>query len=93
MTGEQRSGGDVGRSAVLGGTQEGGADTSTLLKTVDAASLRGAVRRVAAGEGVLVPEVVRRVLGQVAAMPTAGEGAAAGGEVLGALTPREHGLV
>ncbi len=77
-------------SDVFGALRAGAA--GFLLKTVDAASLLDAVRRVAAGEGVLAPEVVRRVLGQVAAGPVAG-GGAAGREVLSGLTPREHDVL
>jgi DNA-binding NarL/FixJ family response regulator len=40
-----------------------------LLKTVDAPTLVDAVRRVAAGEGVMAPEVTRGILGRVAAAP------------------------
>ncbi|PWC06519.1 response regulator [Mycetocola zhujimingii] len=42
-----------------------------LLKTVGAAALIDAVRRVAAGEGVLAPEVTRRMLEAFAAVPPA----------------------
>lgn len=51
-----------------------------LLKTADAATIVDAVRRVAAGEGVLDPRVTRRAL---ALIPRAGETSAA---------PRVHGL-
>ncbi|WP_324652523.1 response regulator transcription factor [Georgenia sp. H159] len=40
-----------------------------LLKTADAATLLDAVRRVAAGEGVLAPEVTRRLLSTFARTP------------------------
>ncbi|WP_152192481.1 response regulator [Georgenia satyanarayanai] len=40
-----------------------------LLKTVDAATLLDAVRRVAAGEGVVAPEVTRRLLHAFAGTP------------------------
>jgi DNA-binding NarL/FixJ family response regulator len=42
-----------------------------LLKSVGAAELVDAVRRVAAGDGILAPEVTRRVLASVAAAPAA----------------------
>lgn len=78
---------------VLGALRAGAA--GFLLKTVDAASLVDAVRRVAAGEGVLAPEVVRRVVGQVAATPAPdGPGRAGGARgTLDALTPREHDVL
>ncbi|AMB60447.1 LuxR family transcriptional regulator [Microterricola viridarii] len=41
-----------------------------LLKTVEPAALIDAVRRVAAGDGVLAPEVTRALLGAFAAAPT-----------------------
>ncbi len=67
-----------------------------LLKTVDGASLRAAVRRVASGEGVLAPEVVRRVVARVAqvAQPSAADPPEAAGAVaLDALTPRERDVL
>ena len=45
-----------------------------LLKSVGAAELVDAVRRVAAGEGVLAPEVTRRVLAASVSAPGAGSG-------------------
>ncbi|MCK6066561.1 MULTISPECIES: response regulator [Microbacterium] len=56
-----------------------------LLKTADAATLVDAVRRVAAGEGVLDPRVTRRALSLIA--PSAGEGRAPRLEML---TERER---
>ncbi len=59
-----------------------------LLKTVDSATLADAVRRVAAGEGILSPEVTRRLLDEFAAAPEpTGRPAPAAIEDL---TPREH---
>jgi DNA-binding NarL/FixJ family response regulator len=59
-----------------------------LLKSVGAAELVDAVRRVAAGDGVLAPEVTRRVLaGMTATAPTAPAGAPPG---LDLLTARER---
>lgn len=57
-----------------------------LLKTVDSATLVDAVLRVAAGEGMLAPEVTRRLLTEFAAAPRAATPPAA----LTELTPREH---
>lgn len=57
-----------------------------LLKTVDSATLVDAVLRVAAGEGMLAPEVTRRLLTEFAAAPPAAAQPAA----LAELTPREH---
>ncbi|UNX55162.1 response regulator transcription factor [Georgenia sp. TF02-10] len=48
-----------------------------LLKTADAATLVDAVRRVGAGEGVLAPEVTRRLLATFAATPGPGQDAGA----------------
>ncbi|NCT92096.1 response regulator transcription factor [Cellulomonas sp. APG4] len=50
---------------VLGALRAGAA--GFLLKSVDAPSLLDAVRRVGAGEGVVAPEVTRRVLAELAA--------------------------
>ena len=58
-----------------------------LLKTVDSATLVDAVLRVAAGEGMLAPEVTRRLLTEFAAAPTTVAEAPA---TLADLTPREH---
>ncbi len=44
-----------------------------LLKTADAATLLDAIRRVAAGEGVLAPEVTRRLLTAFASTPAPSE--------------------
>lgn len=60
-----------------------------LLKTVDSATLVDAVRRVAAGEGMLAPEVTRRLLAEFAAAPAAADPPAA----LAALTPREREIL
>ena len=57
-----------------------------LLKTVDSATLVDAVLRVAAGEGMLAPEVTRRLLTEFAASPAVDAPPAA----LAELTPREH---
>ncbi|WP_432521878.1 response regulator [Kineococcus sp. SYSU DK006] len=51
---------------VLGALRAGAA--GFLLKTADGPTLVDAVRRVAAGEGVVAPEVVRTLLGAVAAV-------------------------
>ncbi|MGO1318108.1 MAG: response regulator [Cellulomonadaceae bacterium] len=68
---------------VLGALRAGAA--GFLLKTVDAPTLQRAVRHVAAGEGMLAPEVTRRVLGQIAAEPAV----AAAVPLLDELTARE----
>ncbi|GAB6939395.1 response regulator [Isoptericola variabilis] len=68
-----------------------------LLKTAEPAALLDAVRRVAAGDGVLAPEVTRRVLAQLtgtATTPSAAAGAppnpaAPADPRLADLTPRE----
>jgi DNA-binding NarL/FixJ family response regulator len=60
-----------------------------LVKTVDPAGLIEAVRRLAAGESVLAPEVTRRILDDYAELDRARAGAAAPGPRLGVLTPRE----
>ncbi|WP_413450898.1 response regulator transcription factor [Georgenia phoenicis] len=57
-----------------------------LLKTADAATLLDAVRRVAAGEGVVAPEVTRRLLAAFAQAPERPEVPAD----VAALTDREH---
>ncbi|TDB86639.1 response regulator transcription factor [Actinomadura sp. KC216] len=57
-----------------------------LLKDVDADKLVDAVRTVAAGEGIIAPQVTRRLIGAFAARP-ATEKAAPG---LAELTPRER---
>ncbi len=64
-----------------------------LLKTVDGASLRDAVRRVAAGDGVLAPEVVRRVVSQVAPTSFSERAQTVDTALLGALTSREHDVL
>ncbi len=58
-----------------------------LLKTVDTATLVDAVRRVAAGEGMLSPEVTRRLLAEFASAPTP---ATSTPQAVGELTAREH---
>lgn len=72
---------------VLGAIRAGA--VGFLLKTTDAASLIDAVRRVAAGEGVLDPRVTRRALAAVTAEP-ASKGALPG---LDSLTEREHDVL
>ena len=70
---------------VLGALRAGAA--GFLLKTVESATLVDAVRRVAAGEGMLSPEVTRRLLSEFAATePTSVPPPPA----LAELTPREH---
>ena len=59
-----------------------------LLKTVDSATLIDAVRRVAAGEGVLAPEVTRRLLTEFASAPEAA--GTVPPAAFAELTPREH---
>ena len=59
-----------------------------LLKTADAATLLDAVRRVAAGEGVLAPEVTRRLLTAFAQAPEQTDPAMP--EDVAALTDRER---
>ncbi|VTR75947.1 response regulator [Cellulomonas hominis] len=62
-----------------------------LLKSVGAAELVDAVRRVAAGDGILAPEVTRRVLASVTAPPPdPGPGSAAAPPGLEQLTARER---
>ncbi|WP_435200534.1 response regulator [Janibacter sp. GS2] len=58
-----------------------------LLKTVDSATLVDAVLRVAAGEGVIAPEVTRRLLAEFTAVPAVCSTPPA---MLAELTPREH---
>jgi DNA-binding NarL/FixJ family response regulator len=60
-----------------------------LLKSVGAAELVDAVRRVAAGDGILAPEVTRRVLASVPGPPAAGRSTGDVPEVE-RLTPRER---
>ena len=59
-----------------------------LLKTVDSATLVDAVRRVAAGEGMLAPEVTRRLLTEFASAPEAP--GTVPPAAFAELTPREH---
>lgn len=60
-----------------------------LLKSVSAANLIDAVRRVAAGEGILAPEVTRRMLDAFAAAPGPGEPVEDVSSLLANLTARE----
>jgi DNA-binding NarL/FixJ family response regulator len=75
-----------------------------LLKSAEPAALVDAVRRVAAGDGVLAPEVTRRLLRQLARLPVGGPdertaGARDRGDRadddprLAALTPRERDVL
>ncbi|MFP3713172.1 response regulator [Puerhibacterium sp. TATVAM-FAB25] len=74
-----------------------------LLKSAEPAALLDAVRRVAAGDGVLAPEVTRRLLRQLARLPVGGPdgrpagapdgGTAVGDPRLAALTPRERDVL
>ena len=74
---------------VLGMVRAGAA--GFLLKTVGAAELVDAVRRVAAGEGVLAPEVTRRLLDAVASHVPAQEPAVPpADDRLASLTARER---
>lgn len=66
-----------------------------LLKDSDAAALLGAVRTVAAGEGLIAPAVTRRLIAEFARRTTprtrpGRDGAAPDPAVLDALTPRER---
>ncbi|MBO3085247.1 response regulator transcription factor [Cellulomonas sp. zg-ZUI188] len=61
-----------------------------LLKTVGAAELVDAVRRVAAGDGVLAPEVTRRLLADLVAAQVRPRAPTAG---LDELTPRERDVL
>ena len=74
---------------VFGALQAGAA--GFLLKSADAATLVDAVRRVADGQGVVAPEVTRRLLDRfvVRAAPSAEPPPAQ----LAALTPREHDVL
>ena len=77
---------------VLGMVRAGAA--GFLLKTVGAAELVDAVCRVAAGEGVLAPEVTRRLLDAVAAQPTPPTPAPPpAGDRLATLTARERDVL
>ena len=74
---------------VLGMVRAGAA--GFLLKTVGAAELVDAVRRVAAGEGVLAPEVTRRLLDAVAShVPARPPAAHPADDRLASLTARER---
>jgi Response regulator containing a CheY-like receiver domain and an HTH DNA-binding domain len=61
-----------------------------LLKSVDAPALLDAVRAVARGDGVLAPEVTRRVIARVAQQPVRRPELPAG---LSELTPRERDVL
>ncbi|WP_402373413.1 response regulator [Isoptericola rhizosphaerae] len=63
-----------------------------LLKSAEPADLLRAVRRVAAGDGVLAPEVTRRVLARLAGTPTTPSDAAAPEPVAREADPRLDGL-
>ncbi len=77
---------------VLGMVRAGAA--GFLLKTVGAAELVEAVRRVAAGEGVLAPEVTRRLLDAVAAhVPAQERSAPPPDDRLASLTARERDVL
>lgn len=62
-----------------------------LLKTVDSATLIHAVLRVASGEGMLAPEVTRRLLAEFAAASPSAD--ATPPPALAELTPREHDVL
>ena len=65
-----------------------------LLKTAEADALVDAVRHVAAGDGVVAPEVTRRVLAELAGTPDRSDPAATPGAPLPAdLTPRERDVL
>ena len=76
---------------VLGMVRAGAA--GFLLKTVGARELVEAVCRVAAGEGVLAPEVTRRLLDAVAAQPAGPPPRVADDARLAALTARERDVL
>ena len=77
---------------VLGMVRAGAA--GFLLKTVGAAELVDAVRRVAAGEGVLAPEVTRRLLDAVAShVPPPEQAGPAADDLLAGLTTRERDVL
>lgn len=78
---------------VLGMVRAGAA--GFLLKSVGAGELVDAVRRVSAGEGVLAPEVTRRLLDAVAAQPVAAPDPtpSADDERLATLTARERDVL
>ena len=61
-----------------------------LLKTAEADAIVDGVRRVAAGEGVLAPEVTRRVLDRARATARSAEPGADVAAALEQLTPRER---
>lgn len=65
-----------------------------LLKSAEASDLVDAVRHVAAGDGVVAPEVTRRVLAELAGAPDRSNSAATPGAQLPAdLTPRERDVL
>jgi DNA-binding NarL/FixJ family response regulator len=61
-----------------------------LLKTVEPATLIDAVRRIAAGDGILAPEVTRRLLTAFASTTTTPAAPPTGHPELGTLTTRER---
>ncbi len=77
---------------VFGALQAGAA--GFLLKSADAATLVDAVHRVAGGQGVIAPEVTRRLLERfVTAPPAAPPAAGPPPAELAALTPRERDVL
>lgn len=64
-----------------------------LLKTAEADALVDAVRHVAAGDGVVAPEVTRRVLARLAGTPDRSGPAANGAPLPADLTPRERDVL
>lgn len=65
-----------------------------LLKSAEADDLVDAVRHVAAGDGVVAPEVTRRVLAQLAGAPDpTGPAVTAGAPLPADLTPRERDVL
>lgn len=64
-----------------------------LLKSAEANDLVDAVRHVAAGDGVVAPEVTRRVLAELAGAPDRSAPAAPGALLPADLTPRERDVL
>ncbi|OIJ24031.1 DNA-binding response regulator [Nocardioides luteus] len=65
-----------------------------LLKTAEADALVDAVRHVAAGDGVVAPEVTRRVLAELAGTPAGpGHATSPGAPLPADLTPRERDVL
>ncbi|MER7559020.1 response regulator transcription factor [Nocardioides sp. NPDC126508] len=64
-----------------------------LLKTAEADALVDAVRHVAAGDGVVAPEVTRRVLAELAGTADRSAPAAGGASIPADLTPRERDVL